>query len=179
MADKTSSSVQWRRWALAVLTAFACGAALAQWQWVDATGRKVFSDTPPPASVPDKNILKRPGSRTPALSTAAPPSGTEAAATSTGAAPKLTGRDEQLEALKKQAELIDQGKKKAVEEHQTKTRAENCDRAKRAKTTLDSGIRIATTNARGEREIMDDTGRAAEAKRLDEVIRSECGSSVN
>ena len=46
--------------ALAICAAMAAP-ALAQWQWIDNTGRKVFSDTAPPASVPDKNILKRPG----------------------------------------------------------------------------------------------------------------------
>jgi membrane protein involved in colicin uptake len=91
----------------------------------------------------------------------------------------LSGRDEQLEARKKQAEEAEQAKKKAEEERQAKARAENCERAKRAKATLDSGIRIATTNAKGEREIMDDSGRAAEAKRLDDLIRTDCAASVN
>jgi hypothetical protein len=56
-----------------------------------------------------------------------------------------------------------------------KARAENCERAKRAKATLDTGIRIATTNAKGEREIMDDKARGDEARRMDETIRSDCG----
>jgi hypothetical protein len=34
---------------------------------------------------------------------------------------------------------------------------------------------LATTNAKGEREILDDAGRAAEAKRLDGIIRADCG----
>ncbi len=153
---------------------------MAQWQWVDGTGRKVFSDTPPPSTVPEKNILKRPGLRAPAVAAATSPTQTEAtASTRTGAAPKLSGRDEQLEARKKQAEEAEQAKKRAAEERQAKARAANCDRAKRAKTTLDSGIRIATTNAKGEREILDDSGRAAETKRLDDLIRSECSGSVD
>jgi len=179
MADHTSFFMSWRPWAVAVLTTLASGTVLAQWQWVDPTGRKVFSDTAPPATVPDNHILKRPGLRSPAPATAAAPAITEAAATNTGAAPKLSGRDETLEARKKQAEEAEQVKKKAEEERRAKVRAENCERAKRAKTTMDSGIRIATTNAKGEREIMDDTGRAAEGKRLDEVIRSECNAIAN
>jgi len=180
MAYTTSSSVHWRRWALVVLTTLSSGAALAQWQWVDATGRKVFSDTPPPASVPDKDVLKRPSLRTPPPAAVATPSPTGATATTNSvAAPKLSGRDEQLEARKKQAEEAEQAKKKAEEERQAKARAENCERAKRAKTTLDSGIRIATTNTKGEREIMDDSGRAAETKRIDDIIRSDCSAAVN
>ncbi len=39
---------------------------------------------------------------------------------------------------------------------------------------LDSGIRIARVNDKGEREIMDDSARAAEAKRTQGLIASEC-----
>ena len=35
-------------------------AAAAEWKWRDAAGRIVYSDRPPPASVPDKAILQRP-----------------------------------------------------------------------------------------------------------------------
>lgn len=91
----------------------------------------------------------------------------------------MTGRDEQLEAKKKQAEKqaqeAAQAKKKAEDDRIASARAGNCERAKRAKATLDSGVRIATTNAKGEREIMDDKARAAELQRIDGVIRSDCG----
>ena len=162
--------------AFGFLTLLVCGSAMAQWQWVDSTGRKVFSDTPPPAGTPEKNIIKAPGSRSAAaprvaVAATAPAQGTPSAA----AAPKPSGRDEQLEAKKKQAEEAEQAKKKAEAEKVAKSRAENCERAKRAKATLDSGIRIATTNAKGEREIMDDKARGDEAKRMDETIRSDCG----
>lgn len=151
----------------------AAGAASAQWQWIGADGRKVFSDTPPPASVPEKNVLKRPGAR------AASSSGTESAdepAAAPAAAPAPgAGQDAQLEARKKQAEEAEAAKRKAELERVAKARAENCERAKRAKATLDSGVRIATTNAKGEREIMDDDARAAEGRRLDQIIASDCG----
>ncbi len=168
----------WRPVAFALLTVLGSGAAQAQWLWIDGSGAKVFSDTAPPPGIPDKNILKRPGARTEVKSSEA---ATEAAAGAPAAAPtpKVAGRDEQLEAKKKQAEKqadeAAQAKKKAETEKFAKARAENCDRAKRAKTTFDSGIRIATTNAKGEREIMDDKTRGAENKRLDEIIRSDCG----
>jgi hypothetical protein len=182
MGYKTFFSMPWQHWALGFLTSLACNSVLAQWQWVDETGRKVFSDTAPPASVPDKSILKRPGLQpnSGATGTNTPATGSNAAASlDAGAAPRLSGRDEQLEARKKQAEEAELAKKKANEERQAKVHAENCDRAKRAKSTLESGIRIATTNAKGEREILDDTGRAVEAKRLEGIIRSECSAKVN
>lgn len=161
--------------ALATLTTLSAGVATAQWQWIDGTGSRVFSDTPPPAGTLDKNILKRPGGARPTATPSAPPSGTPSTANTAGAAAKPSGKDSELETRKKQADEAEQAKKKAELEKFTKARAENCERAKRAKATLDSGIRIATTNAKGEREIMDDKGRAGETQRLNDLIRSDCG----
>jgi hypothetical protein len=39
-------------------------------------------------------------------------------------------------------------------------------------------VRIGTTNAKGEREIMSDAARAAELKRTNEVIQSSCAASA-
>lgn len=163
-------SPAWRPVALALLMALAAGSASGQWQWIDGTGSRVFSDTPPPAGTPEKNILKRPGPARAAAAQAAAP-----AAAAPAAAPKPAGQDKELLARKKQAEEAEQAQKKAEQAQLAKARAENCERATRAKATLDSGVRIATTNAKGEREIMDDSGRASEAKRLDDIMRSECG----
>lgn len=167
-----------RALAFAALAALSCGSALAQWVWVDASGNKVFSDTAPPPGTPEKNILRSPGHSRPAAATPAP-TGADAAGGQSADAPKPTGRDEQLEAKKKQAEKqaqeAAQAKKKAEDDRIAAARADNCERARRAKATLDSGVRIATTNAKGEREIMDDEARAAEQQRIDSVIRSDCG----
>lgn len=158
----------------AVTASLACGSALAQWQWLDSTGRKVFSDTPPPVGVPDKNILKRPNLRAAPAPEAAAPASPE---TGSAGTPAPNTRDEQLEARKKQAEAEEAAKKKAEADKVAQARAANCERARRAKATLDSGVRIAITNTKGEREVMDDKGRAAEAQRLDDIIRSDCGSA--
>lgn len=173
MDTPSFSLLRWRQLALAALTALACSSAPAQWLWIDAGGSKVFSDTAPPPSVPDKNILKRPGMR---IGSATAPVVAETTATPAAPEPpKPSGRDDALEAKKKQAEEAELAKKKAEAEKVAKARAENCQRAQRAKATLDSGVRIATTSATGEREIMDDKARAAETQRLKEIIRSDCG----
>lgn len=172
MTHKISSHLGRCRGALAVLIMLGSSAALAQWQWVDDTGRKVFSDRPPPSSVNEKNILKRPAAPVPAAPSAAPSGGEAEAAP--GSAPAPTGRDEQLESRKKQAAQAQQNANREQEARQAKQRAESCEQAKRAKVTLDSGMRIATTNAKGEREIMDEAARAAEARRVDEMIRAAC-----
>ncbi|MDQ7746385.1 DUF4124 domain-containing protein [Hydrogenophaga pseudoflava] len=154
------------------------GSALAQWVWVDASGNKVFSDTAPPPGTPEKSILRKPGSSRQAAPASPAPTGTDSAGAQSVDAPKVTGRDEQLEAKKKQAEKqaqeAAQAKKKAEDDRLAAARAGNCERARRAKATMDSGVRIATTNAKGEREIMDDKARAAEVQRIEGVIRSDC-----
>lgn len=157
-----------------------CVAASAQWQWIDKDGRKVFSDRAPPVDVLDKSIVKRPAGRTPsapAPDTAA--TGADApqaapSATSTPPAAKGAGVDKELEAKKKLAADAETAKRKAEEERITKAKVESCARAKQAKTTYDSGIRISRANAAGEREILDDATRAEELKRIQGVIAADC-----
>jgi hypothetical protein len=86
----------------------------------------------------------------------------------------LTGKDAELEKKKKEAEDAVAAKKKAEEAKFAAQQADNCERAKKAKASYASGVRIATTNAKGEREIMSDTDRAAESKRLDGVMAADC-----
>ena len=156
--------------------------ALAQWQWIDKDGRKVYSDRSPPADILEKNILKRPaGARmvaapvAPEDSATTPATAAPAAANKSAAnAPKLSGKDAQLEAKKKQAEEEETAKKKVEEEKVAKARADNCERTKKGMAGLQSGIRVSTTNAKGEREIMDDNARAAEIKRLQGIADNDC-----
>lgn len=166
--------------------AFALSAA-AQYQWIGKDGRKVFSDRPPPADVREKDILKQPGGRGAALPVvpAEPADGAGSSAAATPAvavakpkvdpnAPKLSGKDAELEARKKKLGEEEAAKKKAEEEKVAQARAENCERAKKAVTLFQSGVRVASTNARGEREIMDDNTRAAELKRVQAVADRDC-----
>jgi len=146
--------------------------ALAQWQWVDKDGRKVFSDQPPPPDVPAANILKQPGVRGTSGAAAAPAAAPVAAAQP--AVPKLSGKDKALEDKKKQAEAAEAEKKKAQEEEMHAQRQDNCNRARQAKAQYDSGVRIARMNSKGEREFVDDAQRASETKRLEGVIARDC-----
>ena len=169
------------------LLAAACAlplAASAQWQWIDKTGRKVFSDQAPPPDIPAKSILKAPGGRMPVQ----PPAEADAAATvaaaapakpaaSGASAPKASGKDKELEDKKKLAEAADAEKKKAEQEKVAKAKADNCDRAKKAKATFDSGVRVQRTNDKGEKEYVDDAYRAAEGKRLQGIIDTDCKAS--
>ncbi len=154
-------------------------AAHAQWQWIEKDGRKMFSDRPPPAEIQDKDILKRPQGAS-RLSPALPAAETASVAAVKPApalkasAPKLSGKDAELEAKKKKAEDDEAAKKKADEEKLAKAKAENCERAKSGLATLQSGVRMASVNAKGEREVYDDAKRQSETKRTQEIIDSSC-----
>jgi hypothetical protein len=160
------------------LTAAACMmavAASAQWQWIDKDGRKVFSDRAPPVEVQEKNILKRPGTRTLVSNTTeVPPTDAATAPQPAVSIPKLSGVDKELEERKKKAQEAELAKRKAEEEKILKAKVENCARAKQAKASFDSGVRIAHTNDKGEREVMDDAARASEIKRIQSVIDADC-----
>lgn len=143
--------------------------AAAQWQWVDKSGHKVFSDQAPPPDVTPDRILKRPGMRASAAAEAA-----SAPAATAAEAPKPTGKDKELEARKKAADAASAAKKKDQEEQVAQARADNCTRAKAAKATFDSGVRIVRNNEKGEREVLDDDQRAAEVKRLETLIARDC-----
>lgn len=158
--------------------AFALNAA-AQWQWIDKDGHKVFSDRPPTSDIKEKDILKQPGGRARAKVNApeaadAPAPSAPVVAAAKANTPKLSGKDTELEAKKKKLEEEEAAKKKAEEEKVAKGKAENCERAKRGLGTFQSGVRIATTNAKGEREFMDDNARATESKRLQSIVDSDC-----
>ena len=157
----------------------ACTLAAAQWQWLDKDGRKVFSDRAPPPDVMEKNILKRPGGRSaPPLATTAEAADGTAPAAAIPALPasgaKPSALEKEVEAKKKQAADAEAAKKKAEEERIVKAKIENCARAKQAKATMDSGVRIGRVNAAGEREVMDEGARAAESKRIQSVMASDC-----
>jgi hypothetical protein len=156
--------------------------ANAQWQWIDKDNKKVFSDKAPPPEVPEKNILRRPGapSSRPNIGPA-PAAGPEADAAATAAAApvapgsaKPTGVDKELEEKTRKAEEAEKAKKAVEAQKVAQAKAENCTRARQAKATFDSGIRVARVNAQGEREILDDKARASEQERLQSVISADC-----
>ena len=167
------------------LTFAAVTAAHAQYQWVDKDGRRVFSDRPPPADVAPKNIVSQPRGSTAAVVRSAPaapanePAAGEASVAAKPAAPAASaapgaGVDKALEEKKKQAEAAEAAKKKAEEQKIAAAKADNCKRAMNAKSSLDSGMRMARMNEKGEREVLDDAQRAAELKRVNAIISSDC-----
>ena len=167
------------RWNIALLAAVLgltlAVPASAQWKWRDKNGHTQYSDLPPPPGTAETDILQRPraGNAAARASTSATPT---APASAASAAPLAAVRasDPELEARRKQAEQEIADKKKAAEDKVAAIRADNCIRAKAQMRTLDSGIRMARVNEKGEREILDDAARATEVKRAQDAIASDC-----
>lgn len=150
----------------------------AQWMWLDKDGRKVFSDRAPPPEVPAKSILKQPGMPTRAAADA--PGAGDAASGARSDAPetaKPAGKsqlDKAVEERRRQAEAAEADKKKAEEARIASQKADNCARARQSMATLQSGIRLAQVNENGERIILDDNARSAEASRAQATIDADC-----
>jgi hypothetical protein len=142
--------------------------AQAQWKWRDKSGQTQYSDLAPPAGTAEADILQRPNSG-PVRVVAAPVS-----AASGADMPKPKTVEPELEAKRRKAEQEKADKAKAEDQGRATAQAENCTRAKDYLRTLQDGMRISRTSASGEREILDDKGRADETKRTREIIAGDC-----
>jgi hypothetical protein len=151
------------------MLALAAPPADAQWVWRDKEGRVNASDRPPPRDVLDKDILNRPNVDSRRTVPAAP-----AASAASGAAPAPTALEREVQARKKAAEAEQAARAKADEEKLAAQRAENCRLARGSVASLESGMRIARTNDKGEREVLEDTQRAEELRRARDIIARDC-----
>lgn len=165
-------------WLAAVAAALACSLpAAAQWAWRDAGGRMVYSDQPPPKSVPAKDVVRRPAASAPAAppveapAEAAMPAASNRPAARTGAA---AVSDREIESRRRQQQQEEAEKKTADEEARAAKVAENCERLRAYLRALDGGHRVARVNAAGERQILDDAARAAESERTRAEIEQQC-----
>ncbi len=163
--------------------------ALAQWQWIDHSGRKIYSDVAPPTSVPEENILtdghgRRYVPRAPkAKAVAAPTYGFQETSAQTETTPspapqakgKLSKEEELERALaderqrKIDAERAEQEAKRKQEDD--KRMAENCKALRQNLATVNSGHRIATLNEKGERVIMDKAALDAQRAQITQQMR--------
>ena len=152
--------------------------ASAQWKWRDKNGVQ-YSDLPPPSGVAEQDILQRPNAaaaqrRAPGAAAASPASAASGAQALT---PKAV--EPELEAKRRKTEQDEAARKKADEKAEetrvAAAKADNCGRAQAQLRTLDSGVRLAQMNEKGERIVMDDTARASETRRARDMIASNCG----
>ncbi len=147
----------------AALIAALLAAAPAQaqiYQYKDASGRTVISDRPPPGAAPAR---------------VSPAAGGEADnAPATGAPPQKSLADRDLDFKKRQQEqreAADKAQKKAADKA---ARDEDCERARRQLQLLESGERLATRDAQGERVFVEDDQRTAEIARTRKYLSEAC-----
>jgi hypothetical protein len=150
--------------------------AQAQWKWRDKNDRVQYSDLPPPSSVPESAILQRPqgASRRGGAPQFMAPAASAASSPALPASGPVRTADPELEAKRKKAEQDEAAKRKVEESKLAAAQAENCSRARAQLRMMESGMRVAQVNAKGEREIMDDKARADETKRARDMIASDC-----
>src|SRR5476649_2203775 len=125
----------------------ACGTAQAQtFRWVDKDGKVRYGDTPPPGV--KATVMKgSAGAVSPPPSAAAAKDGKSAAKAPVDPAKAFNERQ-----LKAKEDAAKADKERADAD----TRQKNCDRSQAFLRSLESGQRISTTNAKGERDYMDD-----------------------
>lgn len=166
-------SALWIPWLAALLLAWLPPPAAAQWTWRDKAGQVNASDRPPPKDVPEKDILSRPVPEQRPRAASPARAASSVAAPAPASAPP-TALEREVQARKRAADLEQATKAKAEEEILATKRGENCRAARNHLTALESGQRIARANDKGEREVLDDQGRAEETRRAREAIASEC-----
>lgn len=158
-----------------ILLAVHAGPAPAQYKWKDSRGQTHVSDLPPPADIPERSVLQRPTPRS-GPAAAGPIGGAAATAASASASPAASRAavDPEIEARRRRAEQEARDKARADEQRQAELRAGNCQRARERLAMLDSGQRMVRIDADGERTVVDDDSRAADAQQARRVIDTDC-----
>jgi len=145
---------------IAAALAVSTGAWAQLYKWKGQDGRMQYGDTPPPG-------------------VAATPMGGRSAAAPASEAPKAGDPGDKALSpdaafRKRQAERQAAEEKAAKEREQAQAKKENCERAQGQLRTLESGMRMTTTNAAGERVFIDDEQRAQEMQRAQKAVSGWC-----
>ena len=137
------------------------GASHAQIKCWNEGSRRVCGDAPPPGAK---------------VTTVAVPAAPAPAAADPKAAKRgpLTPAEKEQDYRKRQAESKKEAEKLAVAQKDAESRRENCERAREALRTYESGGRIARTDAKGERYFLDDNQVAAETAKARQNVKETC-----
>lgn len=144
--------------------------AFAQYVWLDDHGVKQYSDVAPPASVPQNRILKQPHAAAPNYSSTPKDDDKSGDANADKAPP--TQADKEADYKKRHDEQAAKQKKADEDAKKAQQTADNCARAKSYLEGLQSGVRIGTTDANGQRSYMSDDDRAKETARAQDIVNS-------
>ena len=150
---------------LFVLILVAAPALAQQYKWVDKDGKVRYGDLPP-AGVKVTPVK--------------PPSGAPAAAAA-AAAPAAAGKKDEKPLSPEEAFQKRQKERQDAEQKASKASAEadakklNCENAQANLRQLESGQRMSTMSAGGERGYMDDAQRSKEIERTRKAVSDWCG----
>ena len=133
------------------------------YQWKDASGRTVISDTPPPKAA---RVNKTVG--TPAASNEFKTNEEVKAATEKSIA------DREQEFKKRQQEAKEKAEKAAKEQAAAREKQENCDRTRRNLTLLESEQGINMPGENGERQLINTEQRQQEMERARKYLSENC-----
>ena len=138
----------------------------AQYMWLNEKGSRVYSDQPPPNSVPLKNILKSPSAADKVMGADTP------AAPAAGAAQKgpPTLADREADFKKRALERAALDQKGANDAAQQATQKRNCDLARAQKAAMESGAPVTTREANGQNGTLTPQKFAEEKVRNDQVV---------
>jgi hypothetical protein len=165
--------------AIAIMLATATVAAQV-YKWVDKDGKVQYSDIPAPADAKGSTPKKLDGRTTSSPASTPPPTPAAAnkdAKSAAKDAPKnepKTLADRVKESDKRRAESIEAAKKSAESERISKANEERCQEATRYLRDLESGRPILTSDAQGERKIVDDDERNAQITRARTAMSESC-----
>jgi hypothetical protein len=154
---------------LAIFLALAfSGVALAQtYKWTDQNGRVQYGDTPPGDASNVTRLRTATGSAAPT-----PPAAPEGKKDAAGK-DKLPLTPEQA-FQKRQQERAEADQKAAQERAQAEQNRVNCEQARASVRQLESGQRVSTINAAGERVFLDDSQRADQLARAQRNAAEWC-----
>jgi len=147
-----------------LVLAATAGAAQAQIKCWNEGGRRVCGDAPPPGAKVTTIRVPPPGE-------APPSSGAAAKDAKKGPA---SPADIEQEYRKRQLEAQKAAAKAEQERQDAQARRENCERAREALRTLESGQRIARTDDKGERYYLDDAQIQQETSKARQLVQQWC-----
>ena len=150
-----------------------CSLVQAQtYQWKDASGKTIISDTPPPSNVQKKRSV---GVQQPKLTTGSPASETDENNTEKEVSPAAqpstpaTMAEKDLEFRKRQQEAKEKADKEAKEAAAARDRRDNCDRARANYRMLQSDIPVIV----GDKD-MSQKQRQQEMERTRRIMQESC-----
>lgn len=156
------------RYSAVLLLVLAATAQAQVYKWVDASGRVVFTDTPPPSNVKSQSVQVKPAGGNKVRQTEEPAAKSEQAP---AAAP--AGEDPNAKASKDLQEQVRRSQE-AEKQAQAKVKEINCQSARSRFNALSNQGRVKMTDAKGNTSYVSDANRAAETAAAQKDVNTWC-----